>query len=91
MIGLLLPLRWMLYQGGASAPVFVAADVYSYHYSPAENSEFLSLEPFVPTESLPEPPPWQSQEAEPVIVYSPGEESVFVSSPETSEFGGQDD
>ncbi len=46
MIGLLLPLWLNLGGGGGPAPDFVAADVFSYHYSSPEQSVFMSFEPF---------------------------------------------
>ena len=89
MIFVLVPLRWR--NAGAPAPsVFVPADVFSYHHSPAEISTFLSPDPFMPLESFPEPPPFQPCEADPVLVTAPDEVSVFVSDPEVSEFVGGD-
>ncbi len=82
-------LRQLLDSSGP-APTFVPADVYSYHYSPAELSEFLSIEDFMPLESLPEAPPPQA-EVEPMVFFASDEQSVFQASPETSEFAGTDD
>ena len=88
MIFVLVPLRWRVRGGGS--PVFVPADVWSYFFSaPEEPAAFLSTEPFMLSEPIPDAPPAQA-ETEAVMVLSLPEESVFVSTPEESVFVGGD-